>query len=179
MDERPLWQQLFDAWEKEAGPRLEEYVQTDQFAEQMTAFQQRNRRMAEMNEEASRRFLRSWNLPTASDVEKLSQQVADIDRQLRALSQRVDQAVPAPGPRKRQGSKTPAGVKAALESRQAAAKQTEEAGGGGDTVEPETPATASTPSPKARSRSKPGSQKKAGDSQKASTDSAVSPKDEA
>jgi hypothetical protein len=121
VDERPLWRQLFDAWEKEAGPRLEEYVQTDEFAERMNAFQQTNRRMAEMNEEAGRRFLRSWNLPSASDIEQLSQQVADLDRRLRALSQRVDQAAPALGPRKRQGSKTPAGVKAALESRQAIA----------------------------------------------------------
>jgi hypothetical protein len=132
-----VWRQFFDAWEKEFGPRLEDYVQTDDFAQRMTAFQQMNRRGAEMNEEASRQFFRAWNLPTASDFEKLSQQVADIDRRLRALSQRVDEAGPAPGPRKRQGSKTPAGVKAAVESREAAAKQADAASGGAGTVEAE------------------------------------------
>jgi hypothetical protein len=137
VDERPVWRQLFDAWEKEAGPRLEEYVQTDEFAERMTAFQQMNRRMAEINEEATRQALRQWNLPTASDLEKVNQQLADIDRRLRALSQRLDQVAPVPGPGKRQGSKTPAGMKAALESRQAAAKPAEGATGGGGTVETE------------------------------------------
>jgi hypothetical protein len=142
VDERPVWRQLFDAWEKAVGPRLEEYVQTDEFAERMTAFQQMNRRTAEMNEEATRQFLRSWNLPTASDLERLSQQVAEIDRRLRALSQRVDEAVPAPGPRKRQGSKTAAGIKAAIESRQAAANRAEAATGGGVAIETEDPPSA-------------------------------------
>ena len=123
MDERPVWRQLFDAWEKEFGPRLEEYVQSDEFAERMTAFQQMNRRQAEMAEEATRQFLRFWNLPTASDLDKVSQQLADIDRRLRALNRPVEQEAPAPGPRKRQVSKTAAGMKAAVESREAAAKR--------------------------------------------------------
>jgi hypothetical protein len=139
-----VWRQFFDAWEKEFGPRLEEYVQTDEFAQRTTAFQQMNRRTAEMNEEASRQFLRAWNLPTASDFDKLSQQVADIDRRLRALSQRVDEAGPARGPRKRQGSKTPAGVKAAVESREAAKRADAASGGAGtlETEEPPSPAVA-------------------------------------
>jgi Poly(R)-hydroxyalkanoic acid synthase subunit (PHA_synth_III_E) len=147
VDERPVWRQFFDAWEQQFGPRLEEYVQTDEFAERMTAFQQMNRRTAEANEEASRQLLRAWNLPTASDLEKLSQQVADIDRRLQALSQRVDQSAPAPGPRKRQGSKTPAGVKAAAESREAAAKQAAAASAGEGTAK----TTKATPARAAKS----------------------------
>jgi hypothetical protein len=53
----------------------------------------------------------------------VSQQLADIDRRLRALNRPVEQEAPAPGPRKRQGSKTAAGMKAAVESREAAAKR--------------------------------------------------------
>ena len=135
VDERPVWRQLFEAWEKEFGPRLEEYVQTDEFAERMAAFQQINRHMTEMAEEATRQFLRFWNLPTASDLEKVSQQLAEIDRRLRALNRPVEQQAPAPGPRKRQGSMTAAGMKAAIESREAAAQQAEAAAGGGATVE--------------------------------------------
>jgi hypothetical protein len=180
VDERPVWRQFFEAWEKAVGPRLEEYVQTDDFAERMTAFQQANRRMTEMNEEASRQFLRSWNLPTASDFEKLTQQVADIDRRLRALSQRVDQAAPALGPRKRQGSKTPAGMKAALESRQAAAMQADASSAAG-TAETEKPlpartsksAKSSASSQKAKSHHKAGSRNAAAASQKSSTGSEV------
>jgi len=130
VDERPVWRQLFDAWEKEFGPRLEEYVQSDEFAERMTAFQEMSRRQAEMTDETTRQFLRVWNLPTASDLEKVNQQLADIDRRLRALDQpveQVEQEAPAPGPRKRQGSKTAAGMKAAVESREAAAKRAEAA----------------------------------------------------
>jgi hypothetical protein len=129
VDERPVWRQLFDAWEKEFGPRLEEYVQSDEFAERMTAFQQMNRRRSEIAEEATRQFLRFWNLPTASDLDKVNQQLADIDRRLRALNRPVEQEAPAPGPRKRQGAKTAAGMKAAVESREAAAKRGEAATG--------------------------------------------------
>jgi hypothetical protein len=125
VDEQPVWRRLFDAWEKENGPRLEEYVQSDEFAERIAAFQQMTRRQAEMAEEATRQFLRFWNLPTASDLDKVNQQLAEIDRRLRELHRPVYQQAPAPGPRKRQGSKTAAGMRAAVESREAAAKGAE------------------------------------------------------
>lgn len=127
MDEQPVWRRLFDAWEKEFGPRLEEYVQSDEFAERIAGIQQMTRRQAEIAEEATRQFLRFWNLPTASDLDKVNQQLAEIDRRLRALHRPVVQEAPAPGPRKRQGSKTAAGMKAAVESREAAAKRAEAA----------------------------------------------------
>jgi len=127
VDEQPVWRRLFDAWERENGPRLEEYVQSDEFAERIAAFQQMTRRQAEMAEEATRQFLRFWNLPTASDLDKVNQQLAEIDRRLRALHRPVAPEAPAPGPRKRQGSKTAAGMKAAVESREAAANRAEAA----------------------------------------------------
>ncbi len=127
MDEQPVWRRLFDAWEKEFGPRLEQYVQSDEFAERIAGIQQMTRLRAEAAEEATRQFLRFWNLPTASDLDKVNQQLAEIDRRLRALHRPVAPEAPAPGPRKRQGSKTAAGVKAAVESREATAKRTEAA----------------------------------------------------
>ena len=48
MDEQPVWRRLFDAWEKEFGPRLEEYVQSDEFAERMAGIQQMTRRPDEL-----------------------------------------------------------------------------------------------------------------------------------
>jgi hypothetical protein len=127
VDEQPVWRRLFDAWEKEIGPRLEEYVQSDEFAERIAAFQQMTRRQAEIAEEATRQFLRFWNLPTASDLDKVNEQLAEIDRRLRGLHRPADQQAPAPGPRKRQGAKTVAGMRAAVESREAATKGAEAA----------------------------------------------------
>jgi hypothetical protein len=73
---------MFDAWNDQVGPRFEQMVRTDVFADQAAGVAEFNRRWREMVESVSRRFLHFWNLPTASDVAALKRHVEALDRQV-------------------------------------------------------------------------------------------------
>jgi hypothetical protein len=86
VDERPLWRRMFEAWDKQVGPRLEEFVRTEEFADRVALLERMNRRAAEMAEGFTRQVLRFWNLPSATDLDRLNRQLAAIDRQLRNIN---------------------------------------------------------------------------------------------
>jgi hypothetical protein len=92
MDERPGWRRMFDAWNEQVGPRLEQFVRTDAFADQAAWFAEVNRQWAQMAEEFSSRLLHAWNIPSASDVLGLRRQLEALDRQLARLNKTVQEA---------------------------------------------------------------------------------------
>ncbi|HEY3187875.1 MAG TPA: hypothetical protein VGJ70_10395, partial [Solirubrobacteraceae bacterium] len=51
-----------------------------------------NRRVQREVERRTRRALHLANLPTATDVRRLTQQVTDLQRQVRALSRELEEA---------------------------------------------------------------------------------------
>jgi enamine deaminase RidA (YjgF/YER057c/UK114 family) len=91
MDERPGWRRMFDAWNEQVGPRLEQFVRTEAFADQAARFNELNRQRMEMAEAFSRRVLHLWNVPTASDVAALKRQVEALDRQLSKLNKTLQE----------------------------------------------------------------------------------------
>ena len=91
MDERPSWRRMFDAWNDQVGPRLEQLVRTDAFADQAAWWSEVNRRRNEMAEAFSRRWMQFWNLPTASDVAALTRQVEALDRQLHRVNKTLQE----------------------------------------------------------------------------------------
>jgi hypothetical protein len=92
MDERPSWRRMFDSWNEQVGPLLEQFVRTDAFADQAAWFAEVNRQWTEMTEEFSRRLLHAWNIPSASDVVGLKRQLEAVDRQLNRLNKTVQEA---------------------------------------------------------------------------------------
>jgi hypothetical protein len=92
MDERPGWRRMFDAWNEQMGPRLEQFVRTDAFADQAAFWADVNRQWTQMAEEFSRRLLHAWNIPSASDVVDLKRQLEALDRQLNRLNKTVQEA---------------------------------------------------------------------------------------
>lgn len=91
MDDRPLWRRMFDTWNAQVGTRLEQFVRTDQFADQAAWIAAMNRRRDEMAEQLSRRLMHFWNVPTASDVASLKKQVAALDRQLHKVTKTLEE----------------------------------------------------------------------------------------
>jgi hypothetical protein len=91
MDDRPSWRRMFDAWNDQVGPRLEQVVRTDAFADQAAWFAGLNRRWTETTESVSRRLMHFWNLPTASDVALLKRQVETLQRQLYAVNKTLQE----------------------------------------------------------------------------------------
>jgi len=82
---------MFDAWNQQVGPRLEQVVRTDAFADQAAWLAELNRRRTEMAQSFSRRWLHFWNLPSASDVAALKRQVEALDRQLHRVNRTLQE----------------------------------------------------------------------------------------
>jgi hypothetical protein len=91
-DDRPVWRQAFDAFEQAVGPRLEEFVRTDQFADAASSFTRAQSDMQRRVEEALSQLWHFWNIPAGSDVRRLSEQVASLERRLREMSKLLEES---------------------------------------------------------------------------------------
>jgi len=92
MDERHIWRRMFDAWNDQVGPRLEQLVRTDAFADQAAWLAGLNRQRVQMAQELSSRLLHFWNIPAASDVAGLKRQLEALDRQVNNLNKQLQEA---------------------------------------------------------------------------------------
>lgn len=90
MATQPLWRQAVDRAERAVGPPLEELVRTEQFAIAVGLASRAQTIVRRETERASRRVLHLWNLPAGSDIKRIMSQVADLQRQVRDLSHRIE-----------------------------------------------------------------------------------------
>lgn len=88
--EAPVWRRTFDDAERNVGKRLEAVVQTPQFAETVVVVTQLEREMRRRFERVTRRVIHALNLPTGSDIKRLSHQIADLDHRVRDLSRSLE-----------------------------------------------------------------------------------------
>jgi len=85
---KPLWRQLFDALDRGVAGPIEAGTRSDAFGDLVAVGWRLSRRMQREIELRSRRVLHVLNLPTASDVRRLSEQVAALRRELREMEER-------------------------------------------------------------------------------------------
>ena len=85
---KPLWRQAFDAVDRRVSGPVEAGARSDAFADVLTVGWRISRRMQQEIERRSRRVLHMANLPTATDVRRLSEQVSALQRELRELQDR-------------------------------------------------------------------------------------------
>lgn len=89
------WREIYDEWEKAVAPGLQQFTASDSFRDFMAASAKITSALTAEFERASRRWLHFWNLPAATDVRKLRQQVAAVDRELKGLKNLVFDVVAA------------------------------------------------------------------------------------
>ena len=82
---KALWRQVYDAVERPVGSRLEDAVQTETFADVAGLLLRARAEVERRVERATRHALHRVNLPAASDVSRLREQVADLHRAVRHL----------------------------------------------------------------------------------------------
>ena len=83
-----MWRKAFDEVDKRVSGPVEAGAHSDLFSD-LAALQWKLARRAQREvERRSRRVLHAVNLPTATDVRRLSEQVASLQRQLRELEDR-------------------------------------------------------------------------------------------
>jgi hypothetical protein len=91
-DGKPLWRQGFDAIERRVAGPAETTVRSDLFNDALAVTFRVQRRLRREVERRSRRALHSVNLPAASDVKRVSEQVATLERQVRSLQHELEAA---------------------------------------------------------------------------------------
>src|SRR4051812_47189287 len=93
MADKPVFWRVFDKAEGVVAPRLEDAARSDAF---LRALGLATRAQARARRDVERRSRRLWhlvNLPTASDVTHLRRQLAELDRELRRTSARLERAL--------------------------------------------------------------------------------------
>ena len=88
MTGKPLWRQAFDAVDRRVSGPVEAGARSDAFTDVLTVGWRISRRMQQEIERRTRRVLHMANLPTATDVRRLSEQVSALQRELRELQDR-------------------------------------------------------------------------------------------
>jgi polyhydroxyalkanoate synthesis regulator phasin len=85
---KPLWRQAFDAVDRRVSGPVEAGTRSDVFADVVTVGWRIGRRAQQEIERRTRRALHMANLPTATDVRRLSEQVSALQREMRELQDR-------------------------------------------------------------------------------------------
>jgi polyhydroxyalkanoate synthesis regulator phasin len=85
---KPMWRKAFDEVDRRVSGPVEAGAQSDLFNDLVTLQWKLARRAQREVERRSRRLLHAVNLPTATDVRRLSEQVASLQRQVRDLEDR-------------------------------------------------------------------------------------------
>ena len=80
MPDKALWRRAYDAVERPVGSRLEVAVQTDTFADAAGLMLRARAGIARQVERTTRHALHRVNLPAASDVARLREQIGELNR---------------------------------------------------------------------------------------------------
>jgi polyhydroxyalkanoate synthesis regulator phasin len=90
MARKPLWRQAVDEVDRRISRPVEAGTRSDAFLDALALGWRLRGRLQREAERQSRRALHMLNLPTASDVRRLSEQVGALQRQVRELSREVE-----------------------------------------------------------------------------------------
>ena len=90
MSEPPLWQKAVVGAQSRATPVLRAAVDRQEVSAGISLLQTLRGAVVRTTEAPSRRLLHLFNLPAASDVNRMLVQIASLERELRELRKRVE-----------------------------------------------------------------------------------------
>ena len=99
----PLWRRAIDAADTSVSPRLEELVRSEQFADTAAVVARLQGQLQRRTERVLRRGWHFWNLPAGSDVKRMSEQIASLERRVRDLSKQLEEVQDKPSHKPSQG----------------------------------------------------------------------------
>ena len=88
----PLWLRAVHRLEREVGKRVEAAVHSDPYFDWVTIAQRQQRQAKALAESVSRRALHLLNLPAGSDIRRLREQLARMDRRLSRMAKQLEAA---------------------------------------------------------------------------------------
>ena len=87
----PLWRKAYDAIERPLAAGSEAWIQSETFMDLATHSIRIQRRMLREVQQNTERWLHLWGFVSRSDVLRLSNQVASLERQVRDLRRAAEQ----------------------------------------------------------------------------------------
>jgi len=89
---KPTWRKAFDAVERPIATGLERVVHTDEFLSVLSFTTQAQAEGKRRLERLTRRALHAVNIPAGSDIKRLHDQIAGLDRRLREVRDELEAA---------------------------------------------------------------------------------------
>ena len=90
MADQPLWLKFVYKVERTVGEPVEKLVSSQPYFDTMTAAKRTTRKLTGAVEGVSRRGLHLFNLPAGTDIRRVREQLARMDRRLVELSKDVE-----------------------------------------------------------------------------------------
>jgi len=87
---QPLWLQLILRFERAIGVPVESAVRSDKYFDLVAHANRTRARLAELTEGLTQEWLHVFNLPAGSDVRRLREQLARVERQLGELAKDLE-----------------------------------------------------------------------------------------
>jgi hypothetical protein len=88
---QPLWLRVVYRLERAVGEPVEKIVASDPYFDAVATARRSAARAAGALESASRRWLHLFNLPAGSDVRRLREQLARMDRRLVSIAKELEE----------------------------------------------------------------------------------------
>ena len=89
---QPLWLKLILRFERAIGVPVESAVRSDTYFDLIAHANRTRARLTELTEGVTKPWLELLNLPTGSDVRRLREQLARVERQLGELAKDLDRS---------------------------------------------------------------------------------------
>jgi hypothetical protein len=82
----PPWLEWIQKWERAIGEPVEQFVRSDAYFDAMTQAKRARTRLTRTFEDAWEEWLHLFNLPAATDVRRLREQLSRLERQVNRIA---------------------------------------------------------------------------------------------
>jgi hypothetical protein len=100
-DVPPLWLEAIRRFERAVGVPVESAVRSDAYFDVVTQANRVRARMTKSFEDVTEQWLHLFNMPAASEVRRLREQLARVERQVNRVAKELTDREEAPKPRPR------------------------------------------------------------------------------
>jgi hypothetical protein len=93
--DRPLWLRAVHRLEREVGRRVEWAVRSDTYFDLVATAKRRQAQTVRIAEGLSREWLHLFNLPAGTDIRRVREQLASMERKLTQITKELAELEPA------------------------------------------------------------------------------------
>lgn len=93
------WRESFNAFERAIGGPMEEFLQSDAFADAAATFFKQQAALQRQAQSGSQTWLKAWNVASAQDVHEIAEELAKTRSELARVVERIESLEKPEGPK--------------------------------------------------------------------------------